>query len=1033
VANVQFKWKKVPEGHKYRLTIRPATGEAIVIETDKDQASKQLTDGNYVWSVRALGEERDECEGRESEMRSLTVGTPCNQPAVTIAPAVQQLANGQRASLVATVTGTAPVTVQWFEGPVGDRSKPVGTGLTFRSPALVKNTSYWCEATNGCGKASSNAASASVADACTPPAVTAEPPNKSIAANSSATLNVSASGTQPLTYQWYAGNAGDRSKPVGSNSSTLNTGNLTRTTSYWVSITNNCGSASSRTAIVTVTEPCTPPSITSEPARKTINPNQTTTLAVAASGTEPFTYQWYRGAAGDRSTPVGTNSASYKTDKLTTTTNYWVEITNRCGSAISTTATVRVEEQNSTCHAMVDVPAISAVASIASGLSYVVTWSEVENATEYEIEEAPNASFENATSQRTSGLFASFLHETTNTLSLFYRVRAINGCDGSMTPFSTPARVAIVAPPPADSAAATDVVAPIGTRDRVKTTVTVHLDPSAATFTALTSESWATVFPWTGAVPPDGRVQFTISADPTRLSHGTSRVSLRVTTSAASVHGLQTNGNSTVVVPISVSLVTPVMPAAPANGGEVWVIPAVAHADGNNSKWQSDVRIAHTYAAPVRYRLTFTPSGADLSSAVQTEITVASGETVALDDILGHWFGAGIAASGSTGVLEIRTLNAALGTGRTLATSRLFNTTPDGSFGQFIAAVPHSKFLASAGRQTLVALSQSSRFRTNVGLVEGSGFPANVQLDAFDGNGAKLLSTTLALKAGEHRQIGSLLTANGVDATHARVDVKLLSPVGSVYSYASVIDNTTGDPSFVPPADADLIEGQKFTIAGVANLDTGSGKWQTDMQLFNGSASSVHASLDFFAQGQSVPTATRELDIAGGAMLTLEDVAPSLFGLSGVGGAIRIRTDGPSALIPTARTYHKRDGETYGQFISAITDSDTTFAGSAPLQILQAEESLRFRTNVGLTEVSGQPATVEVTAALPGQKQITATRVELQPNEFRQLNSILHSMDADDAYNARITVSVVGGAGRVAAYGSVIDNYTQDPTYVKAQ
>jgi len=36
-------------------------------------------------------------------------------------------------------------------------------------------------------------------------------------------------------------------------------------------------------------------------------------------------------------------------------------------------------------------------------------------------------------------------------------------------------------------------------------------------------------------------------------------------------------------------------------------------------------------------------------------------------------------------------------------------------------------------------------------------------------------------------------------------------------------------------------------------------------------------------------------------------------------------------------------------------------------------------------------------------------------------------------YNARIAVSVTGGSGRVAAYGSVIDNKSLDPTYVPAQ
>jgi hypothetical protein len=32
-----------------------------------------------------------------------------------------------------------------------------------------------------------------------------------------------------------------------------------------------------------------------------------------------------------------------------------------------------------------------------------------------------------------------------------------------------------------------------------------------------------------------------------------------------------------------------------------------------------------------------------------------------------------------------------------------------------------------------------------------------------------------------------------------------------------------------------------------------------------------------------------------------------------------------------------------------------------------------------------------------------------------------------------VSVKVIGGTGRIAAYGSVVDNKTVDPTYVPAQ
>ena len=50
-----------------------------------------------------------------------------------------------------------------------------------------------------------------------------------------------------------------------------------------------------------------------------------------------------------------------------------------------------------------------------------------------------------------------------------------------------------------------------------------------------------------------------------------------------------------------------------------------------------------------------------------------------------------------------------------------------------------------------------------------------------------------------------------------------------------------------------------------------------------------------------------------------------------------------------------------------------------------------------------------------------------------QLGSLLKSVGLDETYNARVTVRAVSGTGKVAAYASVIDLVTNDPTYVPAQ
>jgi hypothetical protein len=159
----------------------------------------------------------------------------------------------------------------------------------------------------------------------------------------------------------------------------------------------------------------------------------------------------------------------------------------------------------------------------------------------------------------------------------------------------------------------------------------------------------------------------------------------------------------------------------------------------------------------------------------------------------------------------------------------------------------------------------------------------------------------------------------------------------------------------------------------------------------------------------------------------------SLFGMTNDGGAVHITTATATKLIATARTYNQTSAGTYGQFISGVTEAEAAGIESRPLQLLQVEESDRFRSNIGLVEVSGKPVTLELSITPPDAKFTAVTEVPLQPNEFRQLGSLLASFGLDDTHNARVTVRVIGGEGRVTAYASVIDMQTNDPTYIPAQ
>jgi DNA-binding beta-propeller fold protein YncE len=86
-----------------------------------------------------------------------------------------------------------------------------------------------------------------------PPTIVTQPSSQTIDSAQSATLSVAATGTPPLTYQWYQGQSGDTSTPIqGATSSSYTTpASLPATTSYWVAVSNLVTQALVKTPLAT--------------------------------------------------------------------------------------------------------------------------------------------------------------------------------------------------------------------------------------------------------------------------------------------------------------------------------------------------------------------------------------------------------------------------------------------------------------------------------------------------------------------------------------------------------------------------------------------------------------------------------------------------------------------------------------------------------------------------------------------------------------------------------------------------------------
>src|SRR5207253_9500392 len=75
----------------------------------------------------------------------------------------------------------------------------------------------------------------------------------------------------------------------------------------------------------------------SAPSSPTITPRSSATPSATAGGTSPLSYQWYSG-----SVPISGATTSSITVAPSSTTSYFVRVTNACGTVDSATATVTV-------------------------------------------------------------------------------------------------------------------------------------------------------------------------------------------------------------------------------------------------------------------------------------------------------------------------------------------------------------------------------------------------------------------------------------------------------------------------------------------------------------------------------------------------------------------------------------------------------------------------------------------------------------------------------------------------------------------
>ena len=212
---------------------------------------------------------------------------------------------------------------------------------------------------------------------------------------------------------------------------------------------------------------------------------------------------------------------------------------------------------------------------------------------------------------------------------------------------------------------------------------------------------------------------------------------------------------------------------------------------GSVGVFRTDMRIFNPTAHDIQVQAYLLPIGGVDNSGVQPKtITVPKRAQVVYDDVVTSLFQ-------SSGLAAIR-----LSSGDDfIATQRIYAASSSGTLGQFVGGVDG----ASAKKNgLLIQLKANGSFRTNIGMVNPNGVAASTTWRLYDKNNA-LVGTAKSVALPPYAVIspqemrGYLVgPGDSSDLSDAWIGYTSDQPI---VAYASVVDNGTTDPTYIPASE----------------------------------------------------------------------------------------------------------------------------------------------------------------------------------------------------------------------------------------
>jgi hypothetical protein len=231
--------------------------------------------------------------------------------------------------------------------------------------------------------------------------------------------------------------------------------------------------------------------------------------------------------------------------------------------------------------------------------------------------------------------------------------------------------------------------------------------------------------------------------------------------------------------------------AGAAGAGEIF-IPATYRGPGvSESVWRTEITVSNitpgVFAQVVRTTITLHREGA---APVSISMPLSPMEVISVPDALHDWFN----VEEGGGIVRVTWDDE---DGRITTRARIYNVTTAGEFGQ---GVPGVRMGDLASDSFLTGLSGIDGNRTNVGVSNPHDHPVLFWITLHDTSGASRGGFATSVPARSFRQFNDIFAHFQAGPLGAAM-IRVTGSDDTVYAYASIVRNDTGDPTFVTPAE----------------------------------------------------------------------------------------------------------------------------------------------------------------------------------------------------------------------------------------